>query len=285
MFSKFRSMTASVLALLLVGSFAFAQADLDEILESGSIHIATANEIPYGWVDENGVAQGIGPDVATAVLERMGVTDIEWTVTEFGSLIPGLIANRFDMVAAEQAVLPDRCQQVAFSTLSSSYGEGFLVQAGNPQDIHGYEDFVERGDLTMGIVSGADQIDFAQAYGIPESQIVAIPTNTDALSAVTTGRVDAYAATGLTAARLAEGSDQAELAEPFNDPVIDGETVRSWGAFTFNQGSQEFIDAFNEELAAFQETQEWRDILLSYDLSDGDVDAVFETSTEEMCAG
>ena len=285
MFSKFRTMTASILAMLLVGSAAFAQANLDEILESGSIHIATANEIPYGWVDQNGVAQGIGPDVAIAVLERMGVTDIQWTVTEFGSLIPGLIANRFDMVAAEQAVLPDRCQQVAFSRLSSSYGEGFLVQAGNPKDIHGYEDFVENSDLTMGIVSGADQIDFAQAYGIPESRIVAIPSNTDALSAVTTGRVDAYAATGLTAARLAENSDQAELAEPFNDPVVNGETVRSWGAFTFNQGSTEFIEAFNEELAAFQETQEWRDILMSHGLSEQDVDAVFNTTTEEMCAG
>src|SRR5690625_4453461 len=63
--------------------------NLDEILESGSIHIATANEVPYGWVDQNGVAQGIGPDVAIAVLERMGVTDTQWTVTEFGSLIPG----------------------------------------------------------------------------------------------------------------------------------------------------------------------------------------------------
>lgn len=282
---QIRTLLASTLALILAGSMAFGQADLAEIQESGSIHIATANEIPYGWVDENGVAQGIGPDVAIAVLETMGVTDIEWTVVEFGQLIPGLISNRFDMVAASQAVLPDRCEVAAFSKINSSYGEGFLVQAGNPKDIHSYQDFVDNPDLTMGIVSGADQIDFAQAYGIGQDQIVAIPSNTDALSAVATGRVDAYAATGLTAARLAEGSDQVELAEPFEDPVIDGEPVRSYGAFTLNANSTEFLEAFNEALAEFHQTDEYREILRSHGLSDQDIDAALNASTEELCGG
>ena len=280
----FRTLIASTLALALTGSLAFAQADLDEIQESGSIHIATANEIPYGWIDENGDARGIGPDVAEAVLENMGVTDIEWTVTEFGSLIPGLIANRFDMVAAEQAVLPARCQQVDFSTVTSSYGEGLLVQAGNPHEIHGYEDFAENSDLTMGIVSGADQLDFAQAYGLRQNQIVSIPSNTDALSAVSTGRVDAYAATGLTVGRLALNSDDVEAAEPFEDPVIDGEPVRSYGAFTLNAESDDFREALNEALAEFQGTDEWREILRSHGMTETDIEAALNAETEALCS-
>lgn len=285
MTAKIRTTLALALALILTGSLALAQADLDEILESGEINIATANEIPYGWIDEEGEARGIAPDVAEVVLENMGVTDINWTVTEFGSLIPGLVANRFDMAAASQAILPQRCEQVLYSKVNSSYGEGLLVEAGNPQDIHGYEDFVEDSSLTMGIVSGADQIDFAQAYGIGQDQIVSIPSNTDALSAVQTGRVDAYAATGLTVQRLAEGADGVEAATPFNDPVVDGEPVRSFGGFTFNQGSTEFVEAFNEELAAFHETEEYREILRSHGLSDQDIDAALNASTEELCAG
>jgi polar amino acid transport system substrate-binding protein len=282
--AKTRTIIASILALLLTGPLAFAQADLEEIQESGRIRIATANEIPYGWIDENGEARGIAPDVAEAVLERMGITNIEWTVTEFGSLIPGLMANRFDIGAASQAILPDRCQQVIYSKPNSSYGEGLLVRAGNPKDIHGYEDFVEDDSLRLGIVSGADQLDFAHAYGISDSQIVAIQSNTDALSAVATGRVDAYAATGLTAARLAVNSDRVELAQPFTDPVIDGTTVRSWGGFTFNKGSTELRDAFNEELAAFQQTEEYRELLLSHGLSDQDIDSALQASTEELCS-
>src|SRR5690606_1871961 len=228
--------------------------------------------IPYGWV-ENGEAQGIGPDVAEAVLANMGITDIEWTVTEFGSLIPGLIANRFDLVAASQAVLPARCEQVSFSKINSSYGEGFLVAAGNPKDIHSYQDFVDNPDLKLGIVSGADQLDFAQAYGLDESQIVPLNANADAPSALTAGRIDAYGATGLTVVGLAEGNDRVEPAQPFEDPVVDGEPVRSYGAFTFSQDDAEFLEAFNTALAAFQETQEYRDILHSHGLTDTDIDA------------
>ncbi len=263
-------------------SLGFAQSAVEDFQQNG-ITIATANEIPYGWV-ENGVANGIGPDVAEAVLENMGITDIEWTVTEFGSLIPGLIADRFDLVAASQAVLPARCEQVSFSKINSSYGEGFLVAAGNPQNIHSYDDFVNNPDLKMGIVSGADQLDFAQAYGLDESQIVPLNANADAPSAITAGRIDAYAATGLTVVGLAEGNDRVEVAADFVDPVIDGEPVRSFGAFTFSQADAEFLEAFNAELAAFHETPEYREILKSHGLTDADVDAALAASTEALCA-
>jgi polar amino acid transport system substrate-binding protein len=269
-----------VLLAALVASFGFAQSTLEHYQQNG-ITIGTANEIPYGWVD-GGVAQGISPDVLTAVLNNLGITDIRWTVTEFGSLIPGVIANRFDIVAASQAVLPARCEQVAFSKINDSYGEGFLVMAGNPQNIHSYDDFVNNPQLRMGIVSGADQLDFAQSYGIPESQLIMLNANADAPSALTAGRIDAYAATGLTVVGLAGGNDRVEAAADFVDPVVDGEVVRSYGAFTFNQNS-EFLDVFNEALAEFHQTQEYRDILMSYGLTEQDVDAALAASTEELC--
>ena len=269
-----------VLLAALVASFGYAQSTLEHYPQNG-ITIGTANEIPYGWVD-GGVAQGISPDVLTAVLNNLGITDIRWTVTEFGSLIPGVIANRFDIVAASQAVLPARCEQVAFSKINDSYGEGFLVMAGNPQNIHSYDDFVNNPQLRMGIVSGADQLDFAQSYGIPESQLIMLNANADAPSALTAGRIDAYAATGLTVVGLAGGNDRVEAAADFVDPVVDGEVVRSYGAFTFNQNS-EFLDVFNEALAEFHQTQEYRDILMSYGLTEQDVDAALAASTEELC--
>ncbi len=272
--------------LLLIGLIAlagvgFAQSAVERFQQNG-IHIATANEIPYGWVD-GGQAYGIAPEVATAVLANMGITNVRWTVTEFGSLIPGLIANRFDLVAASQAVLPARCEQVSFSKINSSYGEGFLVLAGNPLDIHSYDDFVANPSLRMGIVSGADQLDFAQAYGLNENQIVPLAANADAPSALTAGRIDAYAATGLTVAGLADANPRVEGAANFVDPVIGGETVRSYGAFTFSQNSQEFLDAFNEALAEFHGTQEYRDILMSHGLTEQDIGAALGTSTAELC--
>ncbi len=278
-----RLLTAGAVVAMAAGASAVAQTTLEDIQERGYIQIATANEVPYGFVNAAGEAQGIAPDVATAVLENLGITDIQWVVTQFGSLIPGLMADRFDMVAAEQAILPDRCSQVLFSKPSSSYGEGMLVAAGNPLGITSYDDFVENPELRMGIMSGADQLDFAHAYGIGEDQLVMIPGNTDALSAVEAGRVDAYAATGLTVANLAENSDRVEPAEGFQTPVIDGEPVRSWGGFTFKLENEELRDAFNAELAAFQETDEYREILTSYGLSDVDVDEALAADTASLC--
>src|SRR5680860_88180 len=271
------------LAAAMLAGLAFAQTP-DEIRERGVIRIATANEIPYGWVDENGVARGIAPETAIAVIEDMGITNIEWIVTDFGSLIPGLIAGRFDIVAASMAILPARCQQVIYADVNSSYGEGLLVQEGNPNDIHSYQDFVDDPSLKFGLVSGADQIDFAHAMGIPDSQIVSIASNTDALSAVATDRVDGYAATGLTVARLAQEGEGVEAADQFEDPVVDGTPVRSWGSFNFNQDATELRDAYNESLQAFQETQEWRDILMSHGLSEADIESTLNASTEELCS-
>ncbi|MFA7461434.1 MAG: ectoine/hydroxyectoine ABC transporter substrate-binding protein EhuB [Trueperaceae bacterium] len=276
---KVKTALIALLAALVV-SFGFAQSTLEHYQQNG-ITIGTANEIPYGWVD-GGVAQGISPDVLTAVLNNLGITDIRWTVTEFGSLIPGVIANRFDIVAASQAVLPARCEQVAFSKINDSYGEGFLVLAGNPRNIHSYDDFVNNSSLRMGIVSGADQLDFAQSYGISENQLVMLNANADAPSALTAGRIDAYAATGLTVVGLADGNDRVEAAAEFVDPVVEGEAVRSYGAFTFNQNS-EFLEVFNQALAEFHETAEYREILKSYGLTDQDVDAALAMTTEEAC--
>ena len=75
-------------------------ASLEEIKESGTIRIAVANEIPYGYVDPvSSETKGAGPDVAKHIVEQLGIENIEWVTTNFSSLIPGLQANRFDMVA------------------------------------------------------------------------------------------------------------------------------------------------------------------------------------------
>jgi polar amino acid transport system substrate-binding protein len=276
----------AIVSMLTLGLSLAASADsLKKIKKRGYIRIAVANEIPYGYVTSNGDAKGFGPDVARAVLKRMGITDIQWTVTEFGSLIPALKANRVDIVAAEQNILPQRCQQVNFSEPNTSYGESLLVKHGNPENIHDYQDFVKNHNLKMGIVSGADQLDFAQAIGIPSDQLVMLAANTDAVSSVATGRIDAYAATQLTVRRLAMKSKRVEAAEPFSDPVINGKAIRSWGGFTFNQHDKDLLKAFNKNLAAVQKTHFWSKTLKHYGLDQHSIDMVHHYTTEDLCSG
>lgn len=283
-FGKTAMTTISAIALSAMAGTAVSAATLAEIQESGTIRIAVANEIPYGYVDPNGAALGAGPDVAKALMEELGVENIEWVTTNFSSLIPGLQADRFDMVAAEMAILPDRCGQVLFSEPNSSYGEGLLVAEGNPKDIHAYSDFADKPELKVAIMAGADQLEMMQKLGVSEANLVTIASNADAISTVSTGRADAYAATSLTASGLAGQGKGVEVAANFTDPVVDGEAVRSWGGFTFASGNEELREAVNGALGTFKQTPEWAEVLTGYGFTQADVDGSGERTTAELCA-
>ena len=285
-----KTTSKTIKAALLAGAAALGlagaaqAASLAEIQESGTIRIAIANEIPYGYVDPvSGDTLGAGPDTAKYIVEQLGVENIEWVTTEFSSLIPGLQADRFDMVAAEMAIIPTRCATVIYSEPNTSYGEGLLVPAGNPEGLNSYEQFAENPDLTVAIMAGANQLDMFQALGVAENQLVTISSNADAISTVSTGRADAYAATGLTASELAGQSDAVEVAEGFTDPTIDGAEQRSWGGFVFAQGNEELRDAVNEILAEYKQTPEWEASVTSYGFTDADVTRSFDMTTADLC--
>ncbi|MBB3309691.1 polar amino acid transport system substrate-binding protein [Rhizobium sp. BK196] len=283
-----RSMFKTALAtaiLVSVGASVAGAVTLKEVQDRGFIRVAVANEIPYGFMDPSGAAKGAGPDVATAVLGKLGISadNIQWVVTNFSSLIPGLQANRFDMTASEMAIRPERCQKVIYSEPNTSYGEGLLVAKGNPKGLSGYSDF-SKGGMKVAIMAGADQLHMMQALGVPEANIVTIAANSDAISTVSTGRADAYAATGLTASELAGKSDKVQIVDKFKDPVVDGKEVRSWGGFNFNSSSTDLRDAFNKELEAFKKTDEWKKILSGYGFTPADIEGSSAKTTKELCA-
>ncbi|WP_102223489.1 ectoine/hydroxyectoine ABC transporter substrate-binding protein EhuB [Acidimangrovimonas sediminis] len=275
---------AGAVALGLVGAGAAGAVTLKEVKDRGYIRVAVANEIPYGFVDPSGAAKGAGPDVAKAVLGKMGIKpdQIQWVVTNFSSLIPGLQANRFDMTAAEMAIRPERCQKVIYSDPNTSYGEGLLVKKGDPKGLHAYSDFKKDG-AKVAVMAGADQLQMLQKLGVPQGNIVTIASNADAISTVSTGRADAYAATGLTASELAKKSPKVQVAGGFKDPVIEGKEQRSWGGFTFNKDSKDFRDAFDKELDAFKKTDKWKKILSDYGFTDADIMGSGKKTTADLC--
>lgn len=258
-------------------------ATLDELREQGSIRVAMADEEPYGYLDESGEGQGAGPEVARYVLENLGIEKIEWQVVDFGDLITGLQAGRFDMAAAEMAIRPERCEQILFSAPNTSYGEGLLVRAANPEEINAYGDFAERDDLRVAVLAGATQLSILDSLGVPESRIEVINANTAAIDIIINGQADAYAGTGLTVGQLDAQSPGVEVAENFVDPVLDGEMVRSWGGFAFPREAETLRDAFNEALLDYRNTQAWEDTLSKHGFTQDDILNAFRFDTEWLC--
>ncbi len=125
-------------ATLVTTLSAQAQTTLERAKADGYIRVGFANEAPYGYATPDGKLTGKSPEVVRAVLAKMGIEQVDGVLTEFGSLIPGLLAGRFDIIAAGMFVNPKRCEQVQFSEPTYGIGQAFLVAAGNPKGIADY---------------------------------------------------------------------------------------------------------------------------------------------------
>src|SRR5437667_64187 len=100
-------------ATLGTASIAFAETTFERAKAQGFIRIGFANEAPFGYATPDGKLTGEAPEVAKAVLAKMGIPQVDGVLTEFGSLIPGLKAGRFDIIAAGMFINPKRCNEIA----------------------------------------------------------------------------------------------------------------------------------------------------------------------------
>jgi polar amino acid transport system substrate-binding protein len=263
-----------------------AASTLDQARQAGSIRVGFANEAPYAYLDSsNNQLTGEAPAIARVVLARLGIDEIEGVLTEFGSLIPGLQAKRFDIIAAGMYILPERCKQVTFSNPTYGIGEAFLVKAGNPKALRSYEDVAKHVDATLGVVAGTVERGYARKTGIPDSRVRVFPDPPSALAGVAAGRIDAYAGTSLTIqdiiARTADS--RLERASGFSDPVIDGKSVRGYGAFAFRQSDQVLAEAFNRELAGFIGTPAHLELVKPFGFTRQELPG--DATAARLCAG
>jgi len=259
---------------------------LEQAQQSGKIRVGFANESPYAYLDSaTGQLTGEAPAIARIILKQLGVDEIEGVLTEFGSLIPGLQAKRFDIIAAGMYVLPKRCEQVAFSNPTYGIGEAFLVKAGNPKDLHSYEGLAKHADAVLGVVAGTVERGYARKTGVPDQRVQVFPDPPSALSGVAADRIDAYAGTSLTIQDIVSKTTGAKLerAVPFTDPVIDGKSVRGYGAFAFRKEDQALVDAFNRELAGFIGTPEHRKLVEPFGFTEQELPG--DVTAAQLCAG
>lgn len=267
------------------GSGPAGEPTLERVRREGVVRVGYANEAPYAYID-SGTREltGEAPEVARLALQRMGVTEIEGVLTEFGALIPGLKAGRFDVIAAGMYVTPERCREIDFSDPTYCIGEGLLVERGNPRDLHSYDDVRESG-ASVGVVAGAVELGYARAVGIPEERIVIFPDPPSAVAGVQTGRVDAYAGTSLTVRDMLRKADDPDLAiaDPFENPVIDGTVARGCGAFGFRPGDDAFREAFDRHLDEVLGTPEHLELIRPFGF--GEETLPGDTTAQELCAG
>lgn len=271
---------AALGAVALTAGAAAAQSTLERAKEQGYIRVGFANEAPYGYATPAGKLTGEAPEVAKAVLAKMGIDEVDGVLTEFGSLIPGLKAGRFDIIAAGMFITPQRCEQVRFSEPSYGIGQAFLVQEGNPKNIADYGTIAENGDLKLAVMAGAVEAGYAEDAGVDQGQLVVLPDQASLVSAVKAGRADAAALTALSIARMADNNEGVESTEPFGE--VAGESVKGHGGFAFRPEDEDLYQAFNATLKDFVGTEEHIALVSEFGFGEGYLP---NKTTEELCAG
>lgn len=256
---------------------------LAEAIRNGSITVGFANEKPYAYKDANGELTGEAVEIARAILKRLGINEMKGELTEFGSLIAGLQANRFDLITAGMFVNPERCEAVLFANPEYSIGEAIAVKQGNPLNLGSYEDIASHEKARVAVMTGAVEIEYLQKSGVPDDRIIQVPDQASAISALQSGRVEAITMTGPSLQAMLEsaGDDKIERVTDFSQPVIDGQSIRGYGATAFRLADKEFQDAYNAELAKMKESGELLEILQQFGFTEQEMPG--DMTAAELC--
>ncbi|MCW8155713.1 ectoine/hydroxyectoine ABC transporter substrate-binding protein EhuB [Stutzerimonas stutzeri] len=249
-----RRLLIACAALASIGFASLTQADtLEKIKDSSSVRIGYANETPFAYTALDGSVTGESPEIVRKVFERMEIDTIKPVLTEWGSLIPGLRAGRFDLIAAGMYITPERCKQVLFTDPHYRLLDTLLVAEGNPKNLRSYEDIANNPEVKIAIMSGTVNLGYARKAGIKDSQILQVPDTTSQLQAVRGGRADAAIGTQLTMKGLADkaGDDVEAIADFKDDPSRAG-----YGALAFRPQDKALRDAVNAELKQWLGSEE-----------------------------
>ena len=268
------------------GSTSGGESTLDRARKAGTIRVGFANEAPYGFADTSGKLSGEAPTVAAEIMKALGVAKLEGVLTEFGALIPGLLANRFDMIAAGMFITPPRCKQVLFSNPDYVATEALAVKSGNPEHITDYGSIAKNSRVTVGAESGAVEGGWLQDSGVPMSRIQLLPNGPTGMQSLASGRIQAFALTSISLQYLLKtgGYSGLEVTEPFI-PVVKGQKQTSAGGYGFRKSDAQLVNSFNAKLADLQKGGRLQQLVEPFGFTGQTITGAVGLTAQQACKG
>lgn len=236
------------------------------------IKVAYVDEPPFYWTTEDGSVVGSDISLAEVVLRKSGATDIEYVLTTFEELLPGVAQGRWD-VNVPIFISAEREKIVHFSRPVWALGDGFVVKAGNPLGLVCYESYVGRPEAKLAVITGTVQIEAARKAGMSAEQMVQFKDQADAMDAVVDGRVDAFVGTAVGNRALIRGYAGMETVD---HPASTNGLVPV-GGFSFSLRNLELKHAVDAALDEFLGSSAHRTMVAEFGLSDAEVDGALKT--------
>ncbi|OIK16426.1 amino acid ABC transporter substrate-binding protein [Bacillus sp. MUM 116] len=208
---------------------------LAKIKSDGKILIGTEGTYaPFTFHDKSGKLTGFDVEVATEVAKRLGVTP-EFKETQWDGMFAGLDAKRFDMIANEVGIRPDRQQKYDFSD-GYITSNAVLIVRNDDNKVKKFEDI--KG-LNSAQSMTSNYADIARKYG---ATIVGVEGFNQAIDLLASKRVDVTVNDKISYLDYKKQKPDApvKIAAQSNDASKSG--------FMFRKNNQTLVDAVNKAL-------------------------------------
>ncbi|MBD8013234.1 amino acid ABC transporter substrate-binding protein [Planococcus wigleyi] len=209
---------------------------LAKVKEEGTLVIGTEGTYPpFTFHDASGELTGFDVEIAREIAERLGV-EAEFLETQWDAMFAGLDAGRFDMVANQVGINPERQESYEFSDpyITST---AVLVVAEDNTEIQSFEDL--EGKLSAQSLT-SNYAETATSYG---AELEGVEGFNQAIELLNSGRVDATVNDNLTVLDFLKQRPDAKV------KVVDESGDAAQSALLFRKDSGAIVDEANKALA------------------------------------
>lgn len=208
---------------------------LDEIKSNGIIRVGTEGTYaPFTFHDESGKLTGFDVELAEEVAKRLGVK-AEFIETKWDGIFGGLDSKRFDVVANQVTIRPDRLEKYDFST-PYIQARGVLIVNESNTDIKGFTDLKGK---KAGQTLTSNLAEIAKTNG---AEIVQVEGFNQSIDLLASNRIDATINDNLSYLDFKKQQPDSPI-----KVVAEADTSDQAG-FIFNKGNPELVDAVNSIL-------------------------------------
>ena len=206
----------------------------------GTLTVATEGTYrPFSFHDASGELVGFDVEIAEAVADKLGL-EIRFQETQWDAIFAGLDAGRFDVIANQVSINPEREEKYLFSE-PYTVSPGVIVVTEDDDSIAGFEDLA--GKTTAQSLT-SNWYELATDSG---ANVEPVEGWAQAVSLLQQGRVDATINDSLTFLDYenSEGPTGLKIAAETDDPA--------YNAFAFTQDKDALVAAVDEALAELRE--------------------------------
>lgn len=208
---------------------------LGKIKEEGKLKVGTEGTYaPFTFHDDKGELTGFDVEISKEVAKRLGV-EAEFSETQWDAIFAGLDAERFDMIANQVGIRPDRQEKYDFSDPYIT-SKAVLIASEDNETVKSFED-IKGLKAAQSLTSNYG--DIAREYG---AEIVGVEGFTQSIELINSKRADVTVNDNISFLDYKKKKPDAPV------KIVAEREEASQSGLMFRKGNDTLVEAVNKAL-------------------------------------